>query len=980
LAAEPRLSDAMINFGHPGLVDLWAFAIAVLLSLVLMPVGIVLGRHYHMVTKARLFKRSRSQRRVSYLGGLAVALSATLATFIAGGVVPTTISVAGGMLVLAVCFFDNASKKPRPVFSRIYMEGVVAAGVWVLGFRQQFPGPAGALVAVAVLVAAANAFNWLDNMNGVAGATTVVTGVGIAALAYLTSRPELAAPAAAVCGSTLAFLRYNWGRARVFLGAGGPEFIGFVLGATALQVCSVFGYGWALVAVGTFLAVPAIDCVTAIGSRMLLGKPPFKGGLDHLSHRLVRLGHSTRATAFYHALWAAAGSAAVLLAWRTGPELLVPALFIFVMGAVSVVVADMSERRAGKFGRRLAIGFVLAFAAIGVSVAPAVIGAGLDLYGARKSFNQGMQLVSAFKITDGKAAFHQGGELAARAKIRLSSPLTLPARVLPVIGDNLKAAIALADGVSLLAPAAEEALSASEAFPQGPAGPILTLNQGHIDTRPWPEAEARLNRATAGVRIALAGMGTPSQKLLPPLSGVTEGFVQTGRRALKALESAQSAAGLVPFIFGADRPHTWFLAIQNPVEQRATGGFLGAFGILHSDHGSLKLERFDSNARLPVVPKPASAPPEYIEQFDRFGSRSTWSNVNMTPDFPTVAAVMSGMWRNATGSSIDGVIAIDAVGLGQLLDVVGPVSVDPVGEISSENFLPLALNEAYIRFPLKPDRADFLLQVGKEVWSRLLSGSFPNPGALVGPLGRTVAGRHLQMWMPEQEARVEQLGLDGRLAPTGKGDFLMVVGQNAAGNKVDYYARRAVSYNVDLSNPSTVKKLVRVEVQNGAPSSGLPQYILGPTVLTDPPGMNRTFTSIYTPKGAGIVSAQVDGKPVTMGNYLEQGLGVLTRFVETLPGRTSQLQLQMQSRLETPGNYRLFIRHQPNLYPDRLTLDVTLPAGTFVLSASPGLKANGNQVHWEGSLDGDAQFFIRYGFSYHDRADQVLAANSSSAQ
>jgi UDP-N-acetylmuramyl pentapeptide phosphotransferase/UDP-N-acetylglucosamine-1-phosphate transferase len=954
-----------------------AFFIALALSLILMPIAVTVGAHLKMVVQPRLFRNSRNRRKISYLGGPALCLATVAGALVAGGLERSATAVIGGGLALLVIGYRDNKRRSRRWHPALVgsLQASVASVVWWLEFRQALPGPTGWFLTVFLLVGAANALNLLDNMNGVAGYTAAATAGGLTFLAFMGGNPTIALPVAALCGASIGFLPYNHKRAKVYLGAGAPEFAGFVLGASALNVSLYFGPRWAPLATLAALAVPATDSALAILGRVGTGRPVFAGGIDHISHRLFRMGFSTRKAARLHGLAALAATGSVAVALYTGPAVLWITLGVFAAIGVGLRVIEGREpvrtRRGTPILRYLGYGVI---GIVALSVPPA-LAAAWDLRGAQQAFLEGKAHATAFNVAAARDAFARGGELSKSAESKLNWPLTLPAKLLPVIGDNLRAAQALATGGRLLAPAAELALDATAVFPAGPAGPEIGFNEGRLNTQPWPEASTDLAEAAVLARLALADPRAAGGILLPPIKGAREEFLRDGSAAVQTLEKASDAAALLPHLFADGTKRTWFLAIQNPVELRATGGFLGAFGILSAENGKLNLERFESNNELPVVRTPAPASEEFARNYDKFYARTFWSNTNMTPDFPTAASVLAGMWEQSTGRQIDGVIAIDAVGLNQLLGIVGPVSVAPVGEVTTDNFLRLALNEAYIRFPEKDNRSRFLIEVGNEVWRRLLAGNFSNPTSLMVPMGEMVATKRIQMWSPDQLDRLKRLGLAGELRPDEDADYLLVVGQNAAGNKVDYYARRRISYQVDLTNPTSVQGRVEVAIQNGAPEGAEPSYIMGPTLPKDPPGLNRTFTSIYRPGGTFVLGAQMNGAPSQVESSNELGLEVASKFLEIPPQSNGSFTIQTQRELSTPGRYKLVVQHQPNLNPDELVIDITLPKGAFVHSYSPGLELVGNHLRWTGALDREMEFEVRYGSSFRDRTNGVLAAS-----
>ncbi len=954
-----------------------AFLIALAVSLILMPIAVTLGPHLKAMVSPRLFRNSRSKRKISYLGGVALCVAAVVGALVGGGIRSTTVNLmAGAAALLAISFGDNKRRRRRlHPFWVGALQASAASLVWWQEFNTSLPGFSGWLLSTFLLVAAANALNLLDNMNGVAGYTAAATAAGLTIIAFMGGTPEVAIPAAALCGAAIGFIPYNRKRAKVYLGAGAPEFIGFVLGGVALKVSLYFGPRWAPLATLAALAVPATDSILAILGRVGSGRPVFAGGIDHISHRLFRMGFSTRKAARYHGLAALAATGSVAVALATGPKLLLLTVLVFAVIGIGLRAIEGREPIRSRRGPPI-LKYVL-LTALGVAglAVPPTLAAAWDLRNARVAFLEGKAQATAFNAVGAQASFKRGGELSAKAESKLGWPLTLPARLLPVIGDNLNAARAIARSGSLLAPAAEQALKAAAVFPVGPAGPEIGFSEGRLNTQPWPLAAEQLSTAAVAANLAMADARASGGVLLPPIKGAREQFLREGESAIKTLEKAGDAAALLPHFFADGTRRTWFLAIQNPVELRATGGFLGAFGILSADNGKITLERFDANNDLPVVKTPAPAPEEYARNYDKFYARTFWPNTNMTPDFPTAAGVLASMWKQSTGGTIDGVIAIDAVGLNQLLQVVGSVEVAPVGAITHETFLPLALNEAYEKFPEKDNRSRFLLEVGREVWSRLLAGNFSNPTALMVPMGEMVSTKRIQMWSPSELDRLKRLGLAGELHPEENADFLMVVGQNAAGNKVDYYAQRNVTYAVDLTNPARIMGRVEVDIANGAPTGAKPSYIMGPTLPNDKPGLNRTFTSIYMPGSTFVLDALLNGAPSSVESTNELGLGVASKFVEVAPQSSGNFTVRTQGQLAQPGVYKLVLQHQPNLNPDHMTIDITLPRGAFVHSYSPSLRLVGNHLLWEGNLDREMEFEVRYGSSAGSRKNGVLAAD-----
>lgn len=616
--------------------------------------------------------------------------------------------------------------------------------------------------------------------------------------------------------------------------------------------------------------------------------------------------------------------------------------------------------RAWRASRRVRRG-ALAALILGIFALPALLGA-ISLLKAKAAFEQAIVQAGSLNIAEARLAFSDGERFAATAEERLNTPIVRLAGKLPVIGNDVRTVRALATAAREMAPAALKALATADVFPRGPNNrPQLGLVGGKLDLTPWPGAALELKTAAAQMRTSIAKIDRmPSDGLLSPVRRARSTLVVQGKQAAKSLDTASDAISLVPHFFGADRPRTWFLFIQNPTELRGTGGFLGAYGILRADAGKLDLERFDSNFTLPAITAPPPAEAEFARHYDQFGSRTFWPNANFTPDFPTAAKLMANLWTQGTGQPIDGVIAIDASGLNSMLGLVGPIDVPPFGEMNSSTFLPFALNEAYIRFPERADRVRALLEVGLGVWSRVLVGNLSNLSNQVGTLAQMITNKRIQIWSPEKQEVIERLGLGGQLRPEPGADFLMVVGNNAGGNKLDYYSRRSISYRVGFKSNLTSTAQVDVRVANTAPLTGLPPYVLG-LYPEFPSGLLRAVTSIFMPQGSLLQRATVNDEIVPdLKGHLEKNLQAVTAYVPVPSRSASTFSVSTSRQVTTPGTYRLLVQQQPSLHPDQFNLEIELPPGSSVSQVTQGMQVQGNRVSWKGFLTREREFLVRY--------------------
>ena len=321
-----------------------AFACAICLT----PLAMRLARRLGVLDRPG--GRKLHDRAVPLLGGVAVA-GGVLAGFAAAGVSGRFAAVlAGAGAVFLVGLLDDVRR--APVWARLLVESGAAAAFVMCGERATLLiGYAWLTVPITIVwvVAVTNAFNLLDNMDGLSAGVAAIAAGMFVIICLDTSQPEHAAALAAVAGAALGFLPYNFGPARIFMGDAGALALGFLLGTLSVSMTFYTYEGptpLPLAAPVLVLAIPIFDTASVLWIRLREGRPLTRGDRKHFSHRLAALGMSERAAVVTIYLAAAAiGLGATLLrklSWAEGMVLLAQAAGIFAI----VVLME----RAGKDG------------------------------------------------------------------------------------------------------------------------------------------------------------------------------------------------------------------------------------------------------------------------------------------------------------------------------------------------------------------------------------------------------------------------------------------------------------------------------------------------------------------------------------------------------------------------------------------------------------------------------------------------------
>jgi len=227
----------------------------------------------------------------------------------------------------------------RP-YSKLVGQILVASLVAFLGFRLHWLSSLtlDTTLTIVWIVGLTNAFNLLDNMDG------LCAGVGAVSAVYtwlvLSDRmPGAAVVSMILCGTLVGFLFYNFNPASIFMGDSGSLLIGFCLAVLSLSY-SQAGAGTTLSSVAVpvlLLLVPIFDTTLVTLIRTLSGRKASMGGMDHTSHRLVLMGFSEKgAVLFLCGISAVSGLSALFVNTTdtlTSPVVIIPlAISILLMG------------------------------------------------------------------------------------------------------------------------------------------------------------------------------------------------------------------------------------------------------------------------------------------------------------------------------------------------------------------------------------------------------------------------------------------------------------------------------------------------------------------------------------------------------------------------------------------------------------------------------------------------------------------------
>jgi UDP-GlcNAc:undecaprenyl-phosphate GlcNAc-1-phosphate transferase len=329
------------------------FLIAFVLTALLVPLVGLAARTLGLAAKPSA-GRWRS-RPVPQFGGVAmlIALGAVLWT---GGLLPALWPITLCTVLMFSIGLADDLRPIGPTAKMVLQLGAAALFLYLLP-PISITGQPGVdrLLELLWMVGITNAFNLIDNMDGLAGGVAVIAGGFFLLVLRVDGGPALGALSVAVAafvGTALGFLLYNFKPASIFMGDSGSHLMGsFVAGATLLALPQLKAH---VAPVGVIpialLLIPIFDTAFVTVTRLLSGRSAFIGGRDHTSHRLVALGlGERRAVVMLYGLTLAGGCAAVGFETLTeGAAWGVAAIYVALLAMVGLYLGHIETTKNGQ--------------------------------------------------------------------------------------------------------------------------------------------------------------------------------------------------------------------------------------------------------------------------------------------------------------------------------------------------------------------------------------------------------------------------------------------------------------------------------------------------------------------------------------------------------------------------------------------------------------------------------------------------------
>ncbi len=319
-----------------------------------------------------------------------------------------------------------------------------------------------------------------------------------------------------------------------------------------------------------------------------------------------------------------------------------------------------------------------------------------------------------------------------------------------------------------------------------------------------------------------------------------------------------SLAGALSSILGSNETKHYLLVFQNNTEIRPTGGFMGSFAEMRVHNGVMEELTIPGGGTydLQGQQKQSFVAPWPLQLLS---AKWEFQDANWFPDFRTSARHIISFYKNSRGSEVDGVIAINANYVEDLIGLLGPIEMPEYERtIDQENFIAETqkiVEHEYDKTENKPKA--FIGALAPKLIDKALHESPDTFLKLAGHVNKGLAEKDIQLYFTDEsvEKVVLSRGWGGDLKQTDK-DYLMIVNTNLGGGKTDAVIEERANVDVSIATDGTITNTVTItRTHAGNPN--------------DPfAGANNVnYQRLYVPKGS--ILKHANGFTIPNGNLFE---------------------------------------------------------------------------------------------------------------
>jgi hypothetical protein len=307
---------------------------------------------------------------------------------------------------------------------------------------------------------------------------------------------------------------------------------------------------------------------------------------------------------------------------------------------------------------------------------------------------------------------------------------------------------------------------------------------------------------------------------------------------------------LIKEMLGNKKSQRYLLIFQNNSEMRATGGFIGSYGILDIENGQIKNLFIDDIFNPDGQLKEKIVPPMPIQKIS-----SAWSmhDANWFADFPTSAKKIALFYEKTGGSTVDGVISMTPEVIKDLLEITGQIEMPEYKTtITKDNFISQTQNQVeslYNKDENRPKQiiSDLTPILIEKLFKSTDQNQLESTIKLIGSTEDAFREKHILIYHRNEniEQMLQKRGWGGEIIQT-EGDYLSVVNSNINGYKTDAVIEENISLRTDILTDGSLVNTLTIKRKHLGGDSEYDWYNR----------VNADYMRVYVPKGSILLEAK----------------------------------------------------------------------------------------------------------------------------
>lgn len=390
---------------------------------------------------------------------------------------------------------------------------------------------------------------------------------------------------------------------------------------------------------------------------------------------------------------------------------------------------------------------------------------------------------------------------------------------------------------------------------------------------------------------------------------------------------AKNGLALLPEVLGFYGRRTYLILLQNNMELRPTGGFIGSFGLLTLEKGKItdfKIEdTYDADGQMKGHVDPPPPIKKYLDQPHWFLRDS-----NFDPDFSQSSQKAEWFLDKEIKVGVDGVLGVDLYFVKEIIGAFGEIYLpDYDVSLNRDNFF-FKTQEIVQRdfFPGSTQKKDFLGSLTRTIFLRLEEGESLPMVSLLSAVRQGFEEKHLQVFLNQASAQelTERFGWAGKTSliscPSSAScfpDYLMVVEANLGVNKANYFVSREIEKEVAFTPNGDISTRLTINYKNESSNEEFPV------------GRYKNYLRVYLPPKTTLTKVLIDDgevKEEETDKEETEGGTVYGIFLEVAV--LSKKKISFEFRLpggESWETYQLLVQKQAGTLADPLTLKISYP-------------------------------------------------------